>query len=471
MAPQVHLMPSAKKKLDPALQGQVRGELGMVFSRAQTLSVYDVLLGFQADQQKKMILAVETESTSTDGRGLYEPHVVKLGENAEVVPDVAGWESCIRGRPMSQRMFVPVRLQKLAGKADRAAVIYQDAGQWHGMLTQNDEVATLAWAADKAVFASDEIEIASILRVIRQMFQELGRSLYTAASADAAATRRFYRAKLKLDSLQPFMHRWKEGPLWTLRRDVDWLLSGPISPASDALPDYLDPYDYVLWALKCRTIPPTLVGPSHGDFHAGNVIVGVNEEINEELANLIQAAGIERVKIRSVLTCETRRGVCHLCYGRNLATGKMVGIGEAVGVIAAQSIGEPGTQLTLRTFHIGGTASRIVEQSKTAAKEAGVVRFKDLAVVSYKDGVWVAVSRNGEIELMDSADSGRIRQRFTVPYGAHLFVKDGAKVTAEQALFEWDIYNHPPAARYIPTGLEAGVRSTISQRMKGHLPT
>src|SRR4029079_2613931 len=97
--------------------------------------------------------------------------------------------------------------------------------------------------------------------------------------------------------------------------------------------------------------------------YENNVIVGINQEITEELANAIQAAGIERVKIRSVLTCETRRGVCVSCYGRNLATGRMVEIGEAVGVIAAQSIGEPGTQLTMRTFHYGGTASRISEQS------------------------------------------------------------------------------------------------------------
>ena len=93
--------------------------------------------------------------------------------------------------------------------------------------------------------------------------------------------------------------------------------------------------------------------------YEGNVIVEVNQEITEELANAIQAAGIERVKIRSVLTCESRRGVCARCYGRNLATGRMVELGEAVGVIAAQSIGEPGTQLTMRTFHIGGTATRI----------------------------------------------------------------------------------------------------------------
>ena len=109
--------------------------------------------------------------------------------------------------------------------------------------------------------------------------------------------------------------------------------------------------------------------------YEGNVIVEINQEISEDLASAIQAAGIERVKIRSVLTCESRRGACVRCYGRNLATGKLVEIGEAVGVIAAQSIGEPGTQLTMRTFHIGGTASRVAEQTSLEAKNAGTIKF------------------------------------------------------------------------------------------------
>ncbi|HUL71256.1 MAG TPA: DNA-directed RNA polymerase subunit beta', partial [Gemmatimonadales bacterium] len=175
-------------------------------------------------------------------------------------------------------------------------------------------------------------------------------------------------------------------------------------------------------------------------------IVEASTLIDEEIASRIEEAakaGLDKIKIRSVLTCDARRGVCAKCYGRNLATGRPVDLGEAVGVIAAQSIGEPGTQLTLRTFHIGGTASRIVEQSKTASKEAGVVRFKDLAVVEYRDQVWVCVSRTGEIELHERGESGRVRQRYSVPYGAHLFVTDGTSVAADQALFEWDIYNVP----------------------------
>src|SRR2546430_7477375 len=137
--------------------------------------------------------------------------------------------------------------------------------------------------------------------------------------------------------------------------------------------------------------------------YEGNVIVGVNQEITEELAAAIQAAGIERVKIRSVLTCESRRGVCVACYGRNLATGRLVERGEAVGVIAAQSIGEPGTQLTMRTFHIGGTATRISEQSTQDAKSDGFARFLAYGVtpVRNKAGVLIAMDRHGQILLVD----------------------------------------------------------------------
>ena len=133
----------------------------------------------------------------------------------------------------------------------------------------------------------------------------------------------------------------------------------------------------------------------------GNVIVDINQEITEELAGAIQAAGIERVKIRSVLTCESKRGVCVMCYGRNLASGRLVELGEATGVIAAQSIGEPGTQLTMRTFHIGGTASRVSEQSRLEAKNNGTVRFIGLQTVKAKSGDLVVMNRQGSIAVVD----------------------------------------------------------------------
>src|SRR5262249_9675152 len=133
--------------------------------------------------------------------------------------------------------------------------------------------------------------------------------------------------------------------------------------------------------------------------YEGNVVVDVNGEVTEELASAIQASGVERVKIRSVLTCESKRGICQKCYGRNLASGRTVEMGEAVGVIAAQSIGEPGTQLTMRTFHIGGTASRVNEQSRLDAKSNGTVRFINLQTVKSKAGDLIVMNRSGSIAV------------------------------------------------------------------------
>jgi DNA-directed RNA polymerase subunit beta' len=170
--------------------------------------------------------------------------------------------------------------------------------------------------------------------------------------------------------------------------------------------------------------------------YEGNIIVGVNSEITEELAAAIQAAGIERVKIRSVLTCESKRGVCVACYGRNLATGRMVERGEAVGVIAAQSIGEPGTQLTMRTFHIGGTATRVSERSTLEARNNGAIKFIDLKYVEGRGGTSIAMNRSGLIAIVD--EKGREKERYHVVYGARLRVADGDNVTHGQVLAEWD---------------------------------
>ena len=172
--------------------------------------------------------------------------------------------------------------------------------------------------------------------------------------------------------------------------------------------------------------------------YEGNVIVGVNQEITEELAGAIQAAGIERVKIRSVLTCESKRGVCVACYGRNLATGRLVERGEAVGVIAAQSIGEPGTQLTMRTFHIGGTATRISEQSTQDAKSDGFARFINIAHVRNKNGELIAMNRNGIIAVVD--DKGREKERYPVVYGAQDHGRGRRSGRTNQILLEWDPY-------------------------------
>jgi DNA-directed RNA polymerase subunit beta' len=170
----------------------------------------------------------------------------------------------------------------------------------------------------------------------------------------------------------------------------------------------------------------------------GNLIIEANQEITEELAKAIESAGIDRVKIRSVLTCESKRGVCQLCYGRNLATGRMVERGEAVGIISAQSIGEPGTQLTMRTFHVGGTATGSAEQSKQDAKSDGYVKFIGINSVRNAKGELIAMNRNGILAVVD--EKGRERERYPVVYGARVLVEDGAPVKENQILVEWDPY-------------------------------
>ena len=181
------------------------------------------------------------------------------------------------------------------------------------------------------------------------------------------------------------------------------------------------------------------------DPFSGDVLVEANHEIDEALVTAIEEAGLERVKIRSVLTCQSRRGVCSLCYGRDLARGHMVNLGEAIGVIAAQSIGEPGTQLTMRTFHIGGTASRRAEQTTLEPRHAGQVKFINLQTVRNKEGDHVVMNRNGEIAIVDSPEPGRERERerYAMVYGAKLKKGDGDAVKAGELIAEWDPYTIP----------------------------
>ena len=177
---------------------------------------------------------------------------------------------------------------------------------------------------------------------------------------------------------------------------------------------------------------------------SGAVLLARNELVDEELAEKIEKASVEMVKIRSVLTCESKVGVCGHCYGRDLARGTTVNIGEAVGVIAAQSIGEPGTQLTMRTFHIGGAAQRGAEQSSVEASHEGRVSVKNRNVVMNSQGTPVVMSRNCEIVLLDDKTvAGRERARFRVPYGARLLVDEGQAVNRLQKLAEWDPYTLP----------------------------
>jgi DNA-directed RNA polymerase subunit beta' len=182
------------------------------------------------------------------------------------------------------------------------------------------------------------------------------------------------------------------------------------------------------------------------DPFSNDVIVRANAEIDEERVLAITEAGLERVKIRSVLTCQSRQGVCIRCYGRDLARGHMVNLGEAIGVIAAQSIGEPGTQLTMRTFHIGGTASRRAEQTTLEARNDGAVKFINLAFVEGRDGDLIVMSkRNAEVAIVDYPEAGRERERerYPVVYGAKLKKREGQKVKGGEMIAEWDPYTIP----------------------------
>ncbi len=175
----------------------------------------------------------------------------------------------------------------------------------------------------------------------------------------------------------------------------------------------------------------------------GELIIPAGEEITEDIANLIESLPIEQVEIRSVLTCESRKGVCAKCYGRNLASGRMVEKGEVVGVIAAQSIGEPGTQLTLRTFHVGGTASSTASENAITSKYNGKLEFEELRTIERvtEDGVYdVVVSRTTEVRIVDE-NTGITYSQYDVPYGSILYKKDGATVAKGDLICEWDAYN------------------------------
>src|SRR5947207_7907879 len=170
-------------------------------------------------------------------------------------------------------------------------------------------------------------------------------------------------------------------------------------------------------------------------------LIKANEEIDEVKAREIEKAGIERTRIRSVLTCESKHGVCIACYGRNLATGGLVKLGEAVGIIAAQSIGEPGTQLTMRTFHIGGTAAQVFKIPQIKSKHDGIIRYNDLRVVELQDGNNIVLNKNGSVSIL--ADDGRELEAHNIVIGSVISVADGSKVKKGETFVQWDPYNVP----------------------------
>jgi DNA-directed RNA polymerase subunit beta' len=174
-----------------------------------------------------------------------------------------------------------------------------------------------------------------------------------------------------------------------------------------------------------------------------DIIVEAGQEINHEMAHLIEKHGIISVKVRSVLTCESVRGVCSKCYGRNLATQKSVTIGEPVGIIAAQSIGEPGTQLTLRTFHIGGASSTQIENAEVVSNFDGITRFDRMNLVTNKEGEQISVSHLGKIQLVDEKDPDTVLEEYKVEYASTVYVSDNQKIAKDTRLFSWDPYNNP----------------------------
>src|SRR5579863_6239489 len=176
---------------------------------------------------------------------------------------------------------------------------------------------------------------------------------------------------------------------------------------------------------------------------ANELLVSAGQDITEEIGKKIENSPLEGIEIRSVLTCESKRGVCSLCYGRNLASGKRVQMGEAVGVIAAQSIGEPGTQLTLRTFHVGGTASNIAAESQINARFEGIIEFENVRTVPFEteEGeVEVVLGRSGEFRILEQG-SNKVIMTNNIPYGSYLYVKDGSKITKGERICSWDPYN------------------------------
>jgi DNA-directed RNA polymerase subunit beta' len=196
----------------------------------------------------------------------------------------------------------------------------------------------------------------------------------------------------------------------------------------------------VVEPLRERVLGRVIIEPAYS-LKTGEMLFPANALLDERAVDLLDQHSVDRVKVRSAITCETTHGICALCYGRDLARGHLVNVGEAVGVVAAQSIGEPGTQLTMRTFHIGGAASRATAANNIQVKAGGVIKVRNLKTVRHDNGNLVAVSRSGELVVYD--ERGSEREQYKVPYGAILSVDDNTEVDAGQVVAQWDPHTHP----------------------------
>ncbi|GIT67427.1 MAG: hypothetical protein Ct9H300mP25_08990 [Acidobacteriota bacterium] len=319
-----------------------------------------------------------------------------------------------------------------------------------------DEMEDVAEGGDGRFFNSVYIMADSGARGSKQQIRQLAgmRGLMAKPSGEIIETPITSNFREGLDVLQYFIstHGARKGLADTALKTADsgYLTRRLVDVAQDVIISEIDcgtldgieskaivESGEIIEPLRDRIIGRVILEAVHDPFN-GEVIAEANTEIGEDLASEIQEAGIEKVRIRSVLTCASRRGVCARCYGRDLATGKLVELGLAAGVIAAQSIGEPGTQLTMRTFHIGGTASRVSQQSTLESKHAGTARYEGVQLVEKKDRSLVVINRTGSLVIQDS--KGRDRERYQLVYGANLQVRDGQDVEPGQTLVEWDPY-------------------------------
>ena len=210
-----------------------------------------------------------------------------------------------------------------------------------------------------------------------------------------------------------------------------------------------------------RIVAKDVVDPSTGE-----ILLEAGTMLDEVLTAQVDEMGIEEIIVRSPITCKTRYGICSTCYGRDLGRGHQVNMGEAIGVVAAQSIGEPGTQLTMRTFHIGGAASGQAAQDNIQVNNDGVIRLHNMKVVDKPDGSLVAVSRSGELSLLDSV--GRERERYKVPYGATIRVQDEASVAAGDIVATWDPHTHPIITEVAGTVKFSGMDAVSYTHLRAH---
>jgi DNA-directed RNA polymerase subunit beta' len=403
-------------------------ELGFKYSTRAGISICVDDLYIPATKEK---LLKEAEKQVQEIRGQYDEGLITDGERYNKVVDI--WAQCadkvakemmthlekqtfqIDGKAVESASFNPIFIMADSGARGSAAQIRQLAGMRGLMAKPSGEIIETPITAN----------FREGLSVLQYFISTHGARKGLADTALKTANSGYLTRRL-VDVAQDIVITEVDCGA-TDGMEISPLLEGGeiIQPLGDrilgrtALEDVRDPYN-------------------------DSVICKANQELTEDIVRKIDEVGLERVQIRSTLTCRTRRGVCVKCYGRDLARGSTVNLGEAVGIIAAQSIGEPGTQLTMRTFHLGGTASRAVEQSVHTARHDGTIKFANVNAVPNRQGKLTVMNRNGDLIIVDP--SGRERDRMKLVYGSSLNFKEGADVKKGDVLAEWDPYSNPIVA-------------------------